>query len=479
MKLKDSFKFTRRITFRVLFLVIAVLLAGIGIVMGYYLKTQNDTILESKEMEIRQEAEILYIAIKNNMLAGEAPIAVELFRDFERANFSSGIGLFRADGKEAFSDNKTIREVNKNLKKDLFKLKPSVDNPAFNRESSFKKSVDDVADVFINDIQPDQRRIIIYKPLINQPKCSSCHGINHVVRGVIEIASPMNDVYKMVRNNIIFSIFLYALIVLILTVLIIMFLKKFVIGRILNVGSIVKGVGRGDFETKIVIDSADEIGELGIEINGMIDGLRERFKLTRFVSKSTLDHVRDDSDISLGGEKKTLTVLFSDIRNFTNYSEERDPEAVLEMLNRVMNLQSVIIHKYGGDIDKFVGDEIMAVFEGENMALRAVQAAEQIRLELKKMNQTLDTPVYAGIGINTGEMISGNMGSDLRIDRTVIGDSVNLGARLCSVAGKNTIVLSEFTYDLIRDQVEVNAHEPIKVKGKDRRVKIYTLVKTI
>jgi adenylate cyclase len=211
----------------------------------------------------------------------------------------------------------------------------------------------------------------------------------------------------------------------------------------------------------------------------MIDGLRERFKLTRFVSKSTLDHVRDDSDISLGGEKKTLTVLFSDIRNFTNYSEERDPEAVLEMLNRVMNLQSVIIHKYGGDIDKFVGDEIMAVFEGENMALRAVQAAEQIRLELKKMNQTLDTPVYAGIGINTGEMISGNMGSDLRIDRTVIGDSVNLGARLCSVAGKNTIVLSEFTYDLIRDQVEVNAHEPIKVKGKDRRVKIYTLVKTI
>jgi adenylate cyclase len=108
-----------------------------------------------------------------------------------------------------------------------------------------------------------------------------------------------------------------------------------------------------------------------------------------------------------------------------------------------------------------------------------VRAAEQIRLEVKKMNQALETPIYVGIGINTGEMISGNMGSDLRIDRTVIGDSVNLGARLCSAAGKNTIVLSEFTYDLIRDQIEVNAHEPIKVKGKDRRVKIYTLVKTI
>jgi len=479
MLFKDRLKFTRRITFRVLFIILAVLLAGIGIVMGYYLKSQNDTIRESKEMEIRQEAEILYIAIKNNMLAGEAPIAVELFRDFERANFSSGIGLFRADGKAAFSDNKTVNEVNKNLKKEQFKLKGVVKNPSVNSEDSFKKSVADVSDIFIRQNDGEDKKIIIYKPLINQPKCSSCHGINHVVRGVITISSPMNEVYKMARNNIIFSMFLYMIIVLVLTVMIILFLRKFIIGRILNVGSIVKGVGRGDFETKIVIDSSDEISELGTEINSMIDGLRERFKLTRFVSKSTLDHVKDDSDISLGGVKKTLTILFTDIRNFTNYSEERDPETVLEMLNRVMNLQAGIIHKYGGDIDKFVGDEIMAVFDGEDMAFRAVKAAEEIRLELKKINLTNETPVHVGIGINTGEMISGNMGSDERIDRTVIGDAVNLGSRLCSIAGKNTIVLSEFTFAAVQDRVLVNSHDPIKIKGKDRKVKIYTLVKTI
>jgi len=479
MKLKDRFTFTRSITFHVLFIIVAVLLAGIGIVMGYYLKSQNDTIRESKELEIRQEAEILYIAIKNNMLAGEAPIAVELFRDFERANFSSGIGLFRSDGTAAFSDNKTVNQVNKNLKKDQFRLKEVVKNPPVITDDPFKKSVANVSDIFIRQIDSDDKEIIIYKPLINQPKCSSCHGINHVVRGVITISSPMNEVYRMARNNIIFSMFLYMVIVLILTVLIIMFLRKFVIGRILNVGSIVKGVGRGDFETKIVIDSADEIGELGTEINSMIDGLKERFKLTKFVSKSTLDHVKDDSDMSPGGVKKTLTILFTDIRNFTNYSEERDPEIVLEMLNRVMNLQAGIINKYGGDIDKFVGDEIMAVFDGEDMAFRAVKAAEEIRLELKNINLTLDTPVYVGIGINTGEMISGNMGSDERIDRTVIGDAVNLGSRLCSIAGKNTIVLSEFTFDIVQDRVIVNPHDPIKVKGKDRKVQIYTLVKTI
>jgi class 3 adenylate cyclase len=476
--LKDKLSFTRKITFRVLFIILAVLLAGIGIVMGYYLKSQNDTIRESKEIEIRQEAEILFTAIKNNMLAGEAPIAVELFRDFERANFEAKISLYRADGKTAFSDNKTVVIVNKNLNKDRFKLKTVFSNAEINSDNSFKNSVAKVSDVFIRQIDSDDKKIIIYKPLINQPKCSSCHGINHVVRGVISISSPVNEVYKMVRNNMIFSLFLYMLIVIVLTLLIIQFLRKVVIGRILNVGLIVKGVGRGDFDTKINIDSADEIGELGGEINSMIDGLRERFKLTKFVSKSTLDHVKDDSEILLGGEKKTLTILFTDVRNFTNYSESRDPETVLEMLNRVMNLQAGIIHRYGGDIDKFVGDEIMAVFDGDDMAYRAVKAAEDIRSELKKLNLTFDTPVHVGIGINTGEMISGNMGSDERIDRTVIGDSVNLGSRLCSIAGRNTIVLSEFTYDIVKDRVEVKVHDPIKVKGKDNKVKIYTLVRT-
>jgi len=478
MSLKDKFPFTGRITFRVLSIILAVLLAGIGIVMGYYLKSQNDTIRESREIEIRQEAEILYTAIKNNMLAGEAPIAVELFRDFSRGNFQSKISLYRADGKAAFSDNKTIFTVNKNLKKEQFKPKTTLSSSTVNSDISFKNSVTQVSDVFIRQIDSDDKKIIIFKPLINQPKCSVCHGVNHVVRGVISISSPVNDVYKMARDNVIFSLLLYMLTVIILTILIIQFLRKVVIVRILNVGSIVKGVGQGDFETKIRVDSGDEIGELGTEINSMIDGLKERFKLTRFVSKSTLNHVKDDVDISLGGEKKNLTILFTDIRSFTHYSENRDPGEVLEMLNRVMNIQSGVIQKYGGDIDKFVGDEIMAVFEGESMEFRAVKAAEIIRVKLKELNKTLDVPIYVGIGINTGEMISGNMGSDERIDRTVIGDAVNLGSRLCSIAGKNTIVLSEFTYAIVKDRVEVNEHDPIKVKGKDKRIKIYTLVNT-
>ena len=137
MNWKDKFSFTGRITFRVPFLVFLVLFAGIGSVVTYYLQAQNRTIIQSKESEIHQEAEIIYTAIKNNMLAGEAPIAVELFRDFERANFASMIGLYRSDGETAFSDNLTIAEVNRNINKErflpktIFPEKRKIDNENF------------------------------------------------------------------------------------------------------------------------------------------------------------------------------------------------------------------------------------------------------------------------------------------------------------------------------------------------------------
>jgi adenylate cyclase len=151
----------------------------------------------------------------------------------------------------------------------------------------------------------------------------------------------------------------------------------------------------------------------------------------------------------------------------------------MERLNIIMQAQADIVLEYGGDVDKYVGDEMFAVFEGDDMVIRAVKAAEDIRAAIKKMNSSEEKPLNLGIGINTGDMISGNMGSIDRIDRTVIGDAVNLGARLCSRAGANTIIISEYSYEYVKDAVIVKEHDPIHVKGKEKAVKIYTLRKTI
>jgi adenylate cyclase len=300
-----------------------------------------------------------------------------------------------------------------------------------------------------------------------------------LIRGVLRISTPVNAVYQRARDNILISIAIYGIVVFILTSVIVIFIRQVIISRVFKIANVVERVGDGDFKVKAVLQYTDEIGLLAGRINAMIDGLNERFKLTKFVSKSTLAHIQTDEEIRLGGEKKNLTVLFTDIRNFTSFSETRDPQEVMTMLNDVMNMQAAVVQKYGGDIDKFVGDELMAVYDGEDMVYRAVKTAEEIRNSMIRIYGGGDDSMAVGIGINTGDMISGNMGSLDRIDRTVIGDAVNLGARLVSVAGRNTIILSEYSYDHVKDVVEVKEHDPIRVKGKSRPVKIFTLRRTI
>ncbi len=478
---ENTIPFYNRLSFRILIIIILVLLAGIGSTIAYYLSSQNKTIIQSRETAIMEESEVLYMTIKNNMLAGEAPLAVDLFRSFERSEVVKALKLYRKNGVPAFSDNSTLKEVNDNLGDVFFTPKTdfmkgeTIDNP------DFKKSVQNINDVFVRNVDRQPRSIVIYKPLINQPKCSQCHGLDHVVRGVITISSSVDDVYRRTGENLLISAGIYGLVVAVLTVILIIFIHRVIIIKILNIGTVVESVGRGDFKVRVSLKGKDELSSLGSRINTMIKGLNERFKLSKFVSRSTLDHVSGDSDIQLGGERVNMTVLFSDIRGFTSFSENRDPEDVIRILNDVMNLQSEIIAEFDGDIDKFVGDEIMAIFQGEDMVMKAVSAAHKIRNELSARYREMDPSerIYVGIGINTGEMIAGNMGSGTRMDRTVIGDAVNLGSRLCSVAGKNTIVLSEFSYEYVKDRVDVQSHDPIQVKGKAKPVTIYTLRKII
>ena len=216
--------------------------------------------------------------------------------------------------------------------------------------------------------------------------------------------------------------------------------------------------------------------------------IRQTF--TKFVSKSVVDDLlKNPSKLKLGGEKKIITVLFSDIRGFTTLSEKLTPEALVEHLNLYLQAMTDIVFQTDGTLDKYVGDEIMAFWgapvELENHALRACQCAfEQIDV-LKQMNvkwkQEGKPELNIGIGINTGDMVVGNMGSSSRMDYTLMGDNVNLGARLegtNKIYGTN-IIISEYTYEHVRDSVLVRELDLIRVKGKEHPVKIYELLDII
>jgi adenylate cyclase len=211
--------------------------------------------------------------------------------------------------------------------------------------------------------------------------------------------------------------------------------------------------------------------------------IKNTFK--RYVSKSVVDQLLDDDQkLNLGGEEREVTVLFSDIRGFTAMSEKMKPKEVVTTLNSYFSEMIDIIFKFDGTLDKIVGDELMVVFGApiarDDDAERAVKTAIGMIESLKKFNEKRvkkgKVPINAGIGINKGKVISGNIGSKDQMDYTVIGDTVNLGARLCSFAGPLKIIISRSVKNEIGEDYKTRKLEAIKVKGKRKPVEIFKVL---
>jgi len=215
---------------------------------------------------------------------------------------------------------------------------------------------------------------------------------------------------------------------------------------------------------------------------------RQQYKLRQQIKKQfehyldprQVKKLQDDpSSLVLGGERRYCTFLFSDVRGFTAMSEKLEPEEVTKIMNKALTIQADAVKKYGGMVDKYIGDAMMAIFNAPidlpNHETVAVLCAEEIQDNIKKANLGIEI----GLGVNTGYAVVGNMGSDTRFDYSAIGDAVNLAARLESstkdvgediVIGYDTISASSFN-----DQIMLKELDSIFVKGKEKPIKIYTL----
>jgi class 3 adenylate cyclase len=205
----------------------------------------------------------------------------------------------------------------------------------------------------------------------------------------------------------------------------------------------------------------------------------------RYVSPDVIEEILSDPEKNyMKTDKRTMSVLFSDLRGFTAMSEKLEPEQVVEILNEHFEVMSEIILRNRGTLDKFVGDEIMALFGApiytESHALKAIKTALEMQKaqdELsKKVKRKFGIEIDIGIGINTGDMVVGNIGCRQRMDYTVIGDSVNIAARLCTSAKAGQILISETTYAEVKKLVKVEELQPITVKGKSKPLHIYNVV---
>lgn len=248
-------------------------------------------------------------------------------------------------------------------------------------------------------------------------------------------------------------------------------------------------VEQGDLTAQLAVHGRDEIGRLERALNKMVAGLQERDRVKQVFGQYVATQVSEkvlQGAVNLGGESRFVTVLFSDIRNFTTMSEEMTPQQVVTFLNNYFTEMVEAVFEQGGVLDKFLGDGLMAVFgsfgDVPDHAERAVRAGLRMKALLAKINGELamrgKPPISIGIGIHSDDVVVGNIGSNKRLQYTAVGDGVNTCSRVESLNKElgTTILITKSTYELVKDVFECRFVNEVPVKGKTKPLQVYEVL---
>jgi class 3 adenylate cyclase len=259
---------------------------------------------------------------------------------------------------------------------------------------------------------------------------------------------------------------------------------------LIQMAAVARGVGQGNLDQQAIETSGGEIGEMGRAINAMISGLKQRNLLKetfgRYTAPSVVEEVLSRGGVQLGGVKSTATIFFSDLAGFTTLSEKTPPETLVALLNEYFDAMTKVILGSEGTLDKYIGDAILAFWghpiAHDDDATRSCRAALEQFAELKRLCKKWEAegrpPLDMRIGIETGEVIVGDIGSELKLNYTVLGDTVNFASRLEGVnkVYGTHILIGETTRRLAGDAIEAREIDLLAVVGKTQPVRVYELV---
>lgn len=240
-------------------------------------------------------------------------------------------------------------------------------------------------------------------------------------------------------------------------------------------------VAGGNLNRDVAVSTQDEIGTLSQAFNQMVIGLRERKRIRetfgRFVSDEVASRALADGGVSLGGEARSVTILFSDLRGFSAMTMQQTPEETLSTLNRYFSVMTDVILAHEGNVSELLGDGMVVLFgapvQHENDALRAVLCAVEMQQALGRFNAMSDKTLEMGIGVATGSVVAGNIGSEKRMKYGVVGPPINLAARLESFTVGSQILICEQTHELVKAAVDVGEAKSFRAKGWSTPVTSY------
>jgi len=241
-------------------------------------------------------------------------------------------------------------------------------------------------------------------------------------------------------------------------------------------------IERGNFEVRVPV-TPDELGRVSQSFNDMAAGLalQEKYRsvLNAVADRTVAERLIENREV-LSGELREVTMLFCDIRGFTALTEHMSPHEVIELLNEHMTALTEISYSHGGIVDKFVGDLIMVLFGaplgGTNDPQRAVDCARAMISRRREMNATSRHPLEIGIGLASGTVVAGCMGSDQRLSYTVLGHRVNLASRLCSLAQAGEIIVDPATASAVKDCIQTRTLPAVQLKGFSQAIEPYLVI---
>lgn len=245
----------------------------------------------------------------------------------------------------------------------------------------------------------------------------------------------------------------------------------------------------GDLTAQVRVLGRDVHGQLSEALNAMVNGLRERDRVKEVFGRYVTTQVSEQAlkgELNLGGERRRVTILFSDIRNFTTMAETLPPEETVSFLNDYFSHMVDAVFEHGGMLDKFLGDGLMAVFGATDGAAAHAEQAVRTALRMKSLVATINgeramrglPPIAIGIGVHTDHVVVGNIGSPKRLEYTVIGDGVNTSSRLESMNKElgTTILISDSTYQEVKDLFVCQPMQQVRLKGKAKALTVYEVV---
>ena len=395
-----------------------------------------------------------------------------------------------------------LRDVNGLANDAVYILRPSVDDPATYR---FVVMLQDKT--FIGDgYKPPKDIRALYEEALNDGKAlalplfeddhgSFISGIAPIkdddgryvalLQADIRLAEYVAQLREETRTLVAFALGM-AFLVLLLTMLL---RKKLAQG----LGELMRGTNAlndENFDVRVELNSEDELEQLAKSINRALEHLQQRSEMLKFLPDHTQKMIarvlnRGSGSVDLTeGRDVEVAILESDIRGFTALSERLAPSETIALINDYIRIQAEVVLTYNGSIDKYMGDAVLVVFEGEDAVERAVRCGREILIRVAEMNRTSEEPVRIGVGISHGHVVMGNMGCESRMEHTVIGPTVNLAARLCGVAQGGELVMPYAVFKTVEhiglcqansDVTTTTASNEVVVKGFSDPIRIVSI----